>query len=149
MSFDTVVSNDLSLGYIGLLHCVLAFIAALVVFSLMNNITVKELHKLPLPIFTKTYNMILHSRHYLKLKNKILKRKEISQLISQYQKENYEYEENSVNISLMIESYFESNFQFFYQTIFVMPLIMIRYKSFLRNYIYSNSSSRYHFYSYL
>ena len=116
------------LGNICLFHCILACLVSLIVFSLMNKITVKELHKLPLPIFTKIYSMILDCRHYFKLNDQNLKRKEISHLICQYHKEKYEYEESTVNISLMIESYFESNFQFFYQTIFVMPSIMIRNK---------------------
>ena len=126
--------NDWSIaGTVSYLHCGLPFLIAILIWweLIGENWVPASIFKLPLPFVTKAHKFICEmelfenyswsSRNDNSFTKKQYeeKKKIISKKASSI--------ENIVNLSLIIEASVESSFQFFFQTVFALPNIVLTF----------------------
>ena len=124
-------------GYVSLAHCVAPLLTMIIVW--IDIIKKKDISFwswetfwiLPLPVVTKLQKCIIDFKLY---KNNIDRNKvEAGVLAKEYIDKNKEYEKEQednqsiVNISVVIEAALESSFQFWFQTVYLMPTIFISF----------------------
>ena len=125
-------NNWIIAGTVSTVHCFLPLIFAFFVWGFLIRAVrcgKAVLAKLPLTFVTKTYMFIcqkrLHNNYAWKGRNK--DKKSVARFETEKEAilDQISAQENIVNLSKIIESSFESSFQFFFQTVFLWPTIII------------------------
>ena len=119
-----------TVGVVSGLHVGISIVIGLILWFFVEFTREYEAYfivNLPIPIFTRLYKFICdihlykneHNRKNIKEKEYQDKKKRIGDKISAY--------ENVVNLSLIIESSVEASFQFFLQTTFILPTVVLAF----------------------
>ena len=118
---DSVYSYE-TLGLITMIHCFIPFLFIILMFCRMilkdNNNNYKKYWRIPLPIITNFYKIYLAYKCHRARAGKDFKEKIVS--IEEKIKEH----EKSVVLALVIEAATEASFQFFIQTLYLMPKLV-------------------------
>ena len=107
------------LGWITMIHCFIPFLFIILVFCRMVvKEKVRNYWGIPLPVITNFYNIYLAYKLHRARAEKDFKKKivPIEEKIKDHEK--------SVVLALVIEAATEASFQFFIQTLYLMPILV-------------------------
>ena len=104
--------------YVSLIHCLAPILTSFVVFIIVEMGQLRKVYNMPNPCITKFYRMLLE----LKLFNMAGK----EEFINRKYMDKLEANENCVVMSMIIEAVVESSFQFYFQTTFLVPVIIVK-----------------------
>ena len=111
-----------TLGLITMVHCFIPFLFIILIFCRMilkdNDNNYKKYWRIPLPIITNFYNIYLAYKCHRARAAKDFKEKIVSV------EEKIKDHEKSVVLALVIEAATEASFQFFIQTLYLMPKLV-------------------------
>ena len=102
--------------FVSLAHCILPILFSLTVFLIVERESLHKVYNIPNPCITKFHRALLEFKLYRRLgKEEFIDREHIERL---------ETNENYVVMSMIIEAVTESSFQFYFQTIFMIPVVI-------------------------
>ena len=103
--------------YVSLGHCIAPILTSCLVYIIVEMGHLHKVYKMPNPCITKFYRMLLEFKLF-----KMLGKEEF---IDGNHRDKMEANENSVVMSMIIEAVVESSFQFYFQTTFLVPVIIV------------------------
>ena len=121
-------------GTVSSLHCVLPFVFSFIIGAILirhAGCALVSVFKFPIPFLTKMYSFICERKLYKILAWK--ERNKDKESGAQFESEKktildrISAHDHIVNLSLIIESSVESSFQFFFQTVFLWPSIILTF----------------------
>ena len=121
-------------GYISIVHCVLPIVMSFIMWTIYecgHSCDAVSFFNLPLPFVTKIYRFICDKelyKHYSDLdRNKDSETKKAFEKKKMSILDKISSHEHIVNLSLIIEASLESSFQFFFQTTYQLPSIILAF----------------------
>ena len=120
-------------GWISAFHCIAPLLLPFLVWFIVNKKKGRfSIWTLPLPIITKFQQFLIEWKRIKNNREKNEKDK-IGYISDKYKKKNAEIEkelednQSRVNISVVIEAAIESSFQFWFQTVYLIPTIFLSF----------------------
>ena len=130
-------TNDWQIaGIVCAIHCVLPIVWSLVLWEVLKfgkdcaSRGLRSLSRLPVPIIAKFNKFISLRRMYNNFarKDRFENMKEYEENKKIYQKQ-LDKIEDIVNLSLILEASLEASFQFFFQTVYIMPSVVVAFNA--------------------
>ena len=121
-------------GTVSSAHCALPILIGFILWGVLQigqGCDLKSLRNLPLPFVTRWYKFLLDRELYSNYAWSDRNKSQETQ--SEYEKrmkqcsENLDAHDQMVNLSLIIESSVEASFQFFFQTVYVLPTLILSF----------------------
>ena len=121
-------------GTVSVSHCALPILIGITiwgVFQIGQDCNLKSLMNIPLPFVTRWFKFRLEGELYRNYAWSDRNKSQESQ--SEYESkvsecmENLDVQDQIVNLSLIIESSVEASFQFFFQTVYVLPTLILSF----------------------
>ena len=104
--------------YVSLAHCIAPILTSIAVFIIVEMEDLYKVFKMPNPCITKCHRMVLEFKVFEMLgKDEFIDGKHLDKM---------EANENCVVMSMIIEAVVESSFQFYFQTTFLVPVIIVK-----------------------
>ena len=104
--------------YVSLAHCIAPILTSVAVYIIVERAELYKVFKMPNPCITKFYRMLLEFQLFEKLGKE--------EFVDGNHMDKMEANENCVVMSMIIEAVVESSFQFYFQTTFLVPVIIVK-----------------------
>ena len=104
--------------YVSLGHCIAPILTSCIVYIIVEMGQLHKVFQMPNPCITKFYRMLLEVKVFEMLGKE--------EFIYGKHRDKMEVNENCVVMSMIIEAVVESSFQFYFQTTFLVPVIIVK-----------------------